>query len=547
MSSNRVLSTEFYTNYTFQVPSGSFTAKGTQTVPSQLSDQIPPISFRLPDIEGEAKMNLKSLDSGQDLACIKSYVNNGKTVDIPALSYATVGIAGAAFVLTSLASLGNAGNFGGHAVYPNFGDVLGWFQSMAMNGMLSVNYPHIYRSFTKSFAFSGGLVSWDSMQIAIDNFRRATGGNLTEDNVHYLRNATLVFSDGGKSLAKRSLVVLEPLVLKLRDLSMSINGSHFGDGAENSPSNSSDNEITHAVHGIQGYVEQLTIPQANTFMAVLLIFTIVVAVITVGILLLKVILETWALFGSFPKKLAGFRKRYWGLLGRTITNLILLLYGLWTLYCIYQFKNGDSWAAKILAGTTLAVFTAILGFFTLRIRQLAEKFRNAEGNTSALFEDKETWRKYSLFYDNYKRGCWWLFMPVILYMFAKGCVIAAGSGHGLVQTSGQLIIESLMLILVLWNRPYATTAGNWINSIIQIVRLLSVVCILVFVEELGISQSTKTFTGIALVVMQSLLTAALALLITMNSIIICCKQNPHRRRRKEAGKAPQNSCLLSLF
>ena len=418
-----------------------------------------------------------------------------------------------------------------------------------MNGMLSVKYPPVYRSFTKNFAFSSGLVPWNAMQLSIDNFRSKTGGNLTEDSVQYLRNATLVFSDGSKTktsaISKRSIAVLGDFIVNRRDFTTNVNGTVSGDGG-NTTSSDPRNKVTHVVHGIQGYVEQLTIPQANTFMAVLLIFAIVTAAIAVGILLLKVILETWALFGSFPRKLINFRKRYWGLLGRTITNLILLLYGVWTLYCVYQFTNGDSWAAKVLAGVTFALFTAILGFFTFRIWQLAQKYKKAEGDTSALFEDKDTWRKYSLFYDNYKRGYWWLFMPAIVYMFAKGCVLAAGDGHGLVQTAGQLIIESLMLLLVLWSRPYATKAGNWINAFIQIVRVLSVVCILVFVEELGISTSTKTITGVVLIAVQSGLTAVLAILIAVNSIIICCKQNPHRKQRKEAGTLTAFSCSISI-
>jgi len=141
-----------------------------------------------------------------------------------------------------------------------------------------------------------------------------------------------------------------------------------------------------------------------------------------------------------------------------------------------------------------------------------------------------------LFYENYKRGYWWLFIPAIIYMFAKGCVLAAGDGHGLVQTIGQLIIESLMLIILLWSRPYQRKSGNWINIIIQIVRVLSVACILVFVEELGIAQTTKTITGVVLIVVQSGLTAILALLIVINSIITCFRENPHRKRRKAAQK-----------
>lgn len=513
-----------------------------QDVPPSYANEIPSIAFNVPDLEGGAKLELTALDGGQDLACIESDVTNGKTVESPAVSYVAVGVAGAALLLTGVSAIGSAGTAGGHAPSPNFGDVVGWFQSIAMNGMLSAQYPPIYRSFSKNFAFSGGLVPWNSMQTSIDNFRRATGGNLTDDNVQYLQNASLVYTTGSTSdsgiVSRRAIDFLFEPHLVSRDTSTTTNATLSGTsaGAATNGTASGNSKVTHIVHGIQGYVEQLTIPQANTFMTVLLIFAIVIAAIAVGILLLKVILETWALFGSFPKKLTNFRKRYWGLLARTITNLILLLYGVWTLYCIYQFTNGDSWAAKILAGVTLALFTAVLAFFTIRIWRIAQKFKRMEGDTAILFEDKETWRKYSLFYDNYKRGYWWLFMPAIVYMFAKGCVIAAGNGHGLVQTAGQLIIESVMLALVLFTRPFATTAGNWINVVIQVVRMLSVICIMVFVEQLGIAQSTKTITGVVLIAVQSILTAVLAILIAVNAIIVCIRENPHRKQRKQAGK-----------
>lgn len=529
------------------VPEGTFSSKGSLPIPEKYKSQIPAIAFTIPDLEGEAKLELRSKE-GKNLACIQSNVDNGKTVEVPAVSYIAVGIAGAALLLSGLSALGSAGA-GGHSPSPNFGDIVGWFQSMAFNGMLSVKYPPVYRSFTKNFAFSTGLVPWDSMQRSIDRFRGATGGNLTEDSVEYLRKATLVYTDGSNknapSIATRGLtnLGLSGGLTARADLVNSVNGTGNGNGT----SSDGGSKVTHLVVGIQGYVEQLTIPQANTFLTVLLAFAIVVAAIAVGILLLKVILETWALFGSFPKKLTSFRKRYWGLLARTITNLILLLYGVWTLYCVYQFTNGDSWAAKTLAGVTLGIFTAVLGFFTFRIWFLARKYKKSEGDTSALFENKDTWRKYSLFYDNYKRGYWWLFMPAIIYMFAKGCVIAGGNGHGLTQTAGQLIIESLMMILVLWIRPYASKSGNWINAFIQIVRVLSVVCILVFVEELGIAQSTKTITGVILIAVQSVLTAILAILIAVNSIIICCKENPHRKRRKEAGKFVVHVLLYHLL
>lgn len=509
------------------VPSGTFSAKGEQSIPENYLSSIPSIAFNVPDLDSQATMQLKAIDGGEQLACYTSQVRNGKSLNVPGVSYVAAGIAGAALVVSGISALASAGNAGAPTSSPTFIEVMGWFQSMALNGMMSVQYPGVYQSYSKNFAFSTGLIHWEKMQTSIDGFRNKTGGNLTENSVTYLNNATLVHTDQKMNVTKRAL---DTFLLWTRDeLNTEINGTEQNSGSQ-------DNKVMHNVQGIQGYVEELKIPSGNTFMTVLLVFAIVIAAITVGILLFKVILESWALCGKFPKRLTSFRKRYWWTLAKTITNLILLLYGIWTLYCVYQFKNGDSWAAKTLAGVTLGIFTLILAFFTWKIWSIAHKFKNMEGDTAALYENKDVWRKYSIFYENYKKSYWWIFIPIIVYMFARGCVIAGADGHGLAQASGQLIVEALLLVLLLWARPFSLKSGNWINIVIQVVRVLSVVCILVFVEELGVAQTTKTVTGLILVVMQAVLTGVLAILIAVNAIIICCRDNPHRKKRKEAEK-----------
>ncbi len=472
-------------------------------------------------------MQLQAKDSGQDVACITSQVSNGQSLSTAGVQYIAAGIAAGALAVTSLSTLATAGQAGAPASSPTFGDVVGWFQAMALNGMMSTDVPGVYRSWSKNFAFSTGLIYWNGMQVSIDSFRSKTGGNLTADNVEYLKNATLVHVNQNMQINTRSL---HNTLLWVRDgLSTSTSGNSTSGGA-------SSGKIMHTVKGIQGFVEQYTIPNSNAFMTVLLIFAIVIAAITVGILLFKVILETWALCGSFPKRLTGFRKRYWWTLAKTLTSLVLLLYGIWVLYCVYQFKNGDSWGAKILAGITLVAFTGVLAFFTWKIASIASKYKKLEGDSSALYDNKEVWRKYSLFYENYKKDYWWVFIPLIIYMFARGCVIAGADGHGLAQAAGQLIVESFLLVVLLWARPYSLKSGNWINIIIQVVRVISVVCILIFAEELGFNQTTKTVTGLVLVVVQASLTGVLAILIAINAIIMCCKQNPHRKKRKAAGK-----------
>ncbi|RMZ83026.1 hypothetical protein DV738_g1378, partial [Chaetothyriales sp. CBS 135597] len=508
------------------VPTGTFAAQGTQEIPAEYVSQIPSIAFTIPDLDGDAKLLLTS-DDGSEVACIESYVTNGKTLEVPAVSYVTAGVAGAALAASFISALTSGSSTGSSSSSPGFTETMWWFQGVAMNGMLSINYPGIYRSFTKNFAFSTGMVPWAAMQRTIDSIRASTGGNTTIESYEYLKNATLVFPDNSTaatstSLAKRGLVLLS------RAIETSTDSTTSADSTESTSSTQL------YVEGIEAYIEQYSIPDTNTFMTLLLFFLIVVAAIVVGILLFKVILETWAICGSFPKSLATFRREYWRVMTQTIVNLILLVYGIWVVYCFYQFTNGDSWVGKLLAGLTLGLFTSVLAFFTWRIFSVVHKLRKTEGSTASLYEDKETWKKYKIFYENYKRGCWWLFVPIIIYTFVKGCILVLGDGHGLVQTGGQLIVESIMLILLLWLRPYNRKSGNWINIVIQVVRVLTVACLLVFVEQLGIAQTTKTITGVVLIVIQSALTGILAILIIVNSLITCCKENPHRKRRKAA-------------
>ncbi|KAL3419336.1 transient receptor potential domain containing protein [Phlyctema vagabunda] len=520
------------------VPVGSFAASGTQQIPASYASMIPSIAFSVPDIAAQATLQLKTLDTGDEVACIKSAVSNGKTVNVPAVSYVAAGVAGAALVLTGASAIGAAaagagGSGGAGTASPSFTDIITTFQGFAMNGMMSVNYPPVYRSFAKNFAFSAGIIPFTSVQTSIDNFRAATGGNLTRNSVAYLQNATLVFGDGSNdTLAKRTVGTIMDGLLYARQISTSVNETE----TDSSSSDSSESSIQETVSGIQAYVEQLTVPQTNTFMTVLLVVAIVIGAIAVGILLVKVVLETWALFGSFPKSLTGFRKHYWRTMARSIVQLILVLYGIWVLYCIFQFTHGDSWAAKTLAAITLALFTGVLAFFTFMIWKTAKILKATEGDASGLYEKKENWLKYSIFYDSYRKDFWWVFVPVIIYMAAKGAVLAAADGNGLTQTIAQLTIECLMLAMLIWNRPFERRSGNVINIFIQVVRALSVVCILVFVEELGIAQTTQTVTGVVLIAVQSTLTAALAILIAVNAIILCCRDNPHRKRRKEAEK-----------
>ncbi|KAF3914941.1 hypothetical protein ABW20_dc0109076 [Dactylellina cionopaga] len=535
------------------VPAGNFSAAGNLPIPPEFASQIPAIAFTIPDLDGLARLELKPKNStsNETLACLQSSVRNGKTAEQPAVTWVTAGIAGAAAILGSVSLIGSAAAGAGGASgggssgpSPNIVDVVMWFQFVSTNGMLSVNYPPVYRAFTKNFAWSTGLIVWPDMQRAIDNFRSKTGGNSTRSSYDTLQNTTLTYSSdiASSNIKRRSVDIWERLVKRIPvDFEASVNGSTIGSSTANDGGEKSG--LMKQVSGIEAYVETLSIPDTNTFLTVLLVFLIVLAASAVLILLFKVILELYALCGKLNKPLGSFRKRYWTFLLGTMVRIILLMYGIWVIYCLYQFKRGDSWAANLLAGVTLAIFTGVLGFFAFRVWKLARKAKKMEG----LLEDKSNLRKYGLFYDQYKSTFWWMFIPFIVYLFAKGAIIALGSGNGLVQSSGQLACELILFAFLVIGRPFNTKSGNVINIFIAVVRVISVACVLIFTEQLRISQTTTTVTGVVLIVVQSVLTGLLAILIAVNAIIICCKDNDYTKRRHQREKLAEEAKLREGF
>ena len=182
-----------------------------------------PSPFRCPILPPRRRCSSTASTGGKKVACIQSQVSNGKTANVLAVQYVAAGVAGAALVLTGASAVsaalsgGAASGGGAGTISPSFTEVFGWFQGMAMNGMLSVNYPPIYRSFAKNFAFSTGVIPWTGLQTSIDNFRAKTGGNLTEDNVAFLKNATLIFPDGSTNSPEPGSLEVQASARRLRD------------------------------------------------------------------------------------------------------------------------------------------------------------------------------------------------------------------------------------------------------------------------------------------------------------------------------------------
>ncbi|KAG5360136.1 putative membrane protein [Yarrowia sp. B02] len=543
---------------------GPVQASAMYAVPEKYTRGIATIAYKIPDLEGLITIQLYNADTGENLGCFRTEISNGNSTQTDSVKYVTMGIIAAALAAAAASSAGGGGGAGGagsggggagggtgaaagahgaapaaaqgpaggfHA--PGFVELFNSVQGIATAGMMSVNYPSVYSSFSQNVGWSVGIISWDGLQHQIDEFRNSTGGNLRKSSLTQLKQATLIRQNQtngamyGGSLMSNETITRRMVQLFARedtngtDTNGTATFSMGMGGGGHTPTTNGEPQKTGVslVQGLKAYVEELSIPSTNTFMTVLVWFCIIMAAAITLIMGVKLALEVYCRwYKPLGKNLENFRRRYWIHLGSTIVRVVLVLYGLGVLYCCFQFKQNDSWAATVLAAITLALMTLLLLALTARIFFLAMYASREKGGLEYLFSHKPWIRKYGLFYDQFQVKYWWCFVVFIVASFGRNAFLALGYGHGMVQVVGQLVIDCLVFIFVCWLKPFNTKMGNWINIAIAVIRIISMVLILTFTVELNLTKISTTGTGLALIVVQAILFCSLTLLIFANFV-----------------------------
>lgn len=320
------------------------TISGNHSVPEQYVSSLTNLVFKIPDLEGSIHIDiLDANDSLSLIGCFRSDISNGNTTEVAQIKYGTA-IAAVialitAMVSSSVSSSGGSAASGGGAAgthgavaapaagadpsattsaahsagsasssgAPGIAMLVGWLQAMASSGLYSVTYPKVYRSFTRNFSWSCGILQWNGLESAIDNLRAKTGGNLTafsvqtllkttliESSPSLLSNITLVLnsSTNNTSLNSKRYVFSDGIMHVLRKFINDI-AIYRRDNSSSSPS--SGNVLTNVKYatGIEAYLEKNNIPATNGFTTLLIWWCIVVASIVVLLLSFKLGLELY--------------------------------------------------------------------------------------------------------------------------------------------------------------------------------------------------------------------------------------------------------------
>jgi hypothetical protein len=139
------------------------------------SDDVTGIAYQVPDLDGLARIEVNSTDTGSMVACVEAPLTNGKTVDQHGVGWTTAIIAGMGLIASAVTSGLGHSNTAAH-VAANACSLFGYFQSQAIFGMTAVELPPIVYGWCQNFDWTMGILEVGFMQKIFDWYIQATGG-----------------------------------------------------------------------------------------------------------------------------------------------------------------------------------------------------------------------------------------------------------------------------------------------------------------------------------------------------------------------------------
>jgi hypothetical protein len=289
------------------LPTVIFNGSQSLSLPQSLgvSNKIPGIAFKIPDLEGFAQLTLTDVNTGEVKACVQATLSNGWSTYQPAVQWTTRIVTLAYTIAAIVLSL-----FTDSLIPHRLLELFYLFQAIAVSAFLNLNYPLTYRSHATNFAWAMGLFTSTRMQHSINKLRHLTGGNLansTSDSAVALTDRQMSpYNDYPVAAAVQSLnkplSALVELSAPVRDFATQVGQSlstpsSFKIAQEVQTVTSTTDNILQA--GLPVFVNTLHIGTANAFMTVFFC----------SLILLAVAMFIFALVYAFIRVIEHFR---WG-------------------------------------------------------------------------------------------------------------------------------------------------------------------------------------------------------------------------------------------
>jgi hypothetical protein len=187
------------------------------------------------------------------------------------------------------------------------------------------------------------------------------------------------------------------------------------------------------------------------------------------------------------------------------------------IFAFWQFNIGDS---------RLAIFFAVFGIlltlaplatvFILSVLYHRQSSSTAPG-ISPLYTSYRYFHSIGTLYRPYRQKYHFFWFVLILAMIARAGFISFGNDQAWAQVIGNVVIEGLVLLALLFLRPHKDRKGDWLAVFLSLMRLIAFGLLIAFIPSMGVKAIPRTVIGLVLVVVFGIPTILLLLGLIWNA------------------------------
>ncbi|KAF5321506.1 hypothetical protein D9619_001350 [Psilocybe cf. subviscida] len=506
------------------LPMYNFTGADSITLPESLSvtEHIPGIAYKIPDLEGFAQLTLKEINTGAIKACVQATLANGKSAHQKTVEWTTGGITLGIFILALWQS-----TISPDAAIPfRLVELLCLFQSIASSAFLRLNYPSVYRAYAINFAWAMGLIGASvdsSVQLSINRMRHLTGGKLADaiggsavslvnrklspynspsNNLASLGGPAGSISLFSNAEASRTLVAALPSDFDI-DFSKLKFASHFAkrdtivDGIVQTVTPGSSNTLD---VGLPIYANTLHIATANAFMTVffcaLILLAIALGVFVLGYGVLFAV-ERYRARNHNGSLTSNFNYRSF-MISWCVRLALVMALPLYV-FIFFQWTLKDSWLTIFLAVISFLAISASLiysSYLTLRTARLE--------SPSALYARKSPQlNRYGPLYAKYRLQRYYFFVSLLAAFLVRSIAISFAKHSGEAQLALLIITELALVVGHILLKPARTRGGDVFWTYLAITRLVCTGLLIAFLEKIALSPIPRVVIGFVVMIIWS--------------------------------------------
>lgn len=541
---------------------------------------IPTIAYSIPDFEGQAIARIFSNTTQSQIACFSAALTNGNSFAHPIWTAVGLGaftvVAFLASLMAAIYGTDLASTRSHYAHSLSMFVVFSVFHHIYYTGALSMNWPRVLVAFWSNYAWAAGMIYNEKMQNSINQFLGNNRGNISVLGAA-AAGTTVQDVGGGFNIAqlyKRAVYNAGPAVQAASWQSMAKRSSASA-SSSSLPWHGSPVKpglpLPGNYSGFAGTLSQQGIPASNAFMTGLIWFAILLAGVPLVFVGLKLIVEAmgWT-HARKQHKFARFRNHWLRFAVFAMLRTFYIAFFMMTFLSMFQLVFGGSSHVLAVSAVVLGLFIIGVGGLTsyaLYYRMKGGRFicesdrllirgervlccvpwfsiwresrvQNRQDFTHVLasipwwrlgyavdpalesvHDDEAYLLKFGWLYARFRRTKWFAFAIWLFYELALAGFYGAAAGHPLYQVFGILAVEFIALIIIIWMRPFQATRLNALMVyLLGFSKVATVALSSAFDYRFGLDRILTTVIGIAIIIIQGMLTIFLLVAITAGAI-----------------------------